>query len=120
MAEEYEMSKRPFTLTCPECGGALGPATGEPVPRYVCHVGHSLTWPALVDAQLTRIEFQLCAALVQVKERAELCRQLAETGEIGADTAERMIAEALARAEKLKELLSSTWSTIPPGARPPD
>ena len=80
MAEEYEMSKRPFTLTCPECG----------------------------------------AALVQVKERAELCRQLAETGEIGADTAERLIAEALARAEKLKALLSSTWSTIPPGARPPD
>ena len=69
MAEDYQISKRPFTSTCPECGGALSPATGGPVPRYVCHIGHSLTWPALVDAQLARTEFQLCTALVQVKER---------------------------------------------------
>ena len=119
MAEDYQISKRPFTLTCPECGGALSPPTGGPVPRYVCHIGHSLTWPALVDAQLARTEFQLCTALVQVKERAELCRQLAVADEIDNDTAERLIAEALARAEKLKELLSSTWSTIPPRADPP-
>jgi two-component system chemotaxis response regulator CheB len=115
MAEDYEIGNRPFTLTCPECGGALYPPDGAPVPRYVCHVGHTLTWPAMAEAQLARIEFSLGAALTQIKERAELCRQLAERGELDNPAAERLIAEALDRAERLKALLIATWSTIPLG-----
>jgi two-component system chemotaxis response regulator CheB len=83
--DDYDIKNRPFALTCPECGGALFPLNGEPIPRYVCHIGHSLTWVSMAEAQLARIKFSLCATLTQVKERAELCRQLAEKGEI--DTA---------------------------------
>jgi hypothetical protein len=46
----------------------------RPVSSYVCHIGHKLTWPATVQAQLARIEFSLGAAMAHTKERAELCR----------------------------------------------
>ena len=96
MAEEYDIANRPFTLTCPECGGAVFPPDGAPIPRYVCHVGHTLTWAAMAEAQLVRLEFALCAALTQMKERAELY-------------AARLLTW---RAATLKELLTAGWSAI--------
>jgi two-component system chemotaxis response regulator CheB len=117
VAEDYDIANRPFTLSCPECGGAVYPPNGAPVARYTCHIGHRLTWPAMAEAQLARIEFSLGAALALVKERAELYRQLAERGEVDAQTAEAVIAEALERAERLKELLAATWRTVPSGPR---
>jgi len=123
MTEDYQITNRPFTLTCPECGGALFPPEGVPVVRYVCHIGHSLTWPAMAEAQLARIEFSLGAALATVKERAELCRQLAERGEIDAKAAAEVIAETMEHAARLKELLTATWRTVSPAPvakRPPE
>jgi len=115
MAEDYEIANRPFTLTCPECGGAVAPPDGAPVLRYACHIGHILTWPAMAEAQLAHIEFSLGAALATVKERAELCRQLAERGEIDHAAADQLVAEALARAARIRDLLTETWRTIPTG-----
>ena len=69
----------------------------------------------MAEAQLARIEFSLAAALAVVKERAELCRHLAEHGEIGPPTAEAVIAETTERAERLKALLAATWRTVSPG-----
>jgi hypothetical protein len=63
-------------------------------------------------AQLARIEFSLCAALTQVKERAELCRQLAEKGEIDTAAAAPLVAEARERAERISEFLTATWSAV--------
>ena len=76
MAESYTLA-RPYTLTCPECGGALFPPTAEPLLTYTCHIGHVLSWQPLMEAQLDRIEAALGTALVVMKERAELCRHLA-------------------------------------------
>jgi two-component system chemotaxis response regulator CheB len=115
MADAYDIASRPFTLTCPECGGALYPADVAAVSSYTCHIGHVLTWPAMAEAQLARLEFALGAALALVKERAELYRQLAESGEIDARIAEAVIAETTERAERLKELLTATWRTVSPG-----
>jgi len=60
-------------------------------------------------------------ALTKIKERAELCRQLAERGEIDARTADEVIAETMERAVRLKELLTATWRCVPAGAavKPP-
>jgi two-component system chemotaxis response regulator CheB len=115
MAEDYEIANRPFTLTCPECGGALAPPEREAVLRYSCHIGHTLTWPAMAEAQLARIEFSLGAALATVKERAELCRQLAESGELDPAAADQLVSEALARAAGIRDILTATWRPIPAG-----
>jgi hypothetical protein len=80
---------------------------------YVCHIGHRLAWPAVAAAQLARIEFSLGAAMTQTKEYAELCRQLSEHGEIDGHTADRLVAEATERAERIKDLLTLTSSIIP-------
>lgn len=116
MSEEYDVDTRPFTLSCPECGGPLFPPEATPVVRYRCHIGHVLTWPAVAEAQLARIEYSLGAALAVVKERAELCRQLAQHGEIDGPTADVVIAETTERAERLKALLAATWRTVSSGA----
>jgi hypothetical protein len=52
----------------------------------------------MAEAQLARIEFSLGAAMTQTKEWAELCRQLAERGEIDGQTANRLVAEAIEQA----------------------
>lgn len=112
MAEGFSFAK-PFTLTCPECGGALFPPEGGGLLVYACHIGHELSWPALMEAQLTRIEASLGTLMVLMKERAELCRQLADNGEVTPHDAEPLIAEALARAQIVKELLEKAWIEIP-------
>jgi hypothetical protein len=47
--------------------------------------------------------------MVLMKERAELARQLAEQDEADADTLQRMVVEALNRAEQIKTLLELPW-----------
>jgi two-component system chemotaxis response regulator CheB len=108
MSEGYTFT-RPFTLTCPECGGALFPPEEGAVLQYACHIGHRLTWPILLEAQLARIEASLGTVMVLMKERAELARQLAEQDEADADTLQRMVVEALNRAEQIKTLLELPW-----------
>ena len=112
MTEGYTMNK-PYTLTCPECGGALYPPKQAPFPQYVCHIGHKLSWPAMMASQQTRIESALGTAMAVIKERSELCRQLAEKGEIDAATAAAMIEEADARAIEVKMLLEAGWKLSP-------
>src|SRR3954471_20642066 len=92
MTEGYTMDK-PYTLTCPECGGALFPPEHVPFPQYVCHIGHKLSWPTMMESQLNRIESALGSAMAVIKERAELCRQLTESGEIDTSAGAAMISE---------------------------
>jgi two-component system, chemotaxis family, protein-glutamate methylesterase/glutaminase len=115
MFEGYELT-RPYTLTCPECGGALFPPTQEPVLHYSCHIGHVLNWESLMEAQLDRIEAALGTALVVMKERAELCRHLgAKHGApaVEAHMLQRMLADAEERASRIKALLEEAWMPVP-------
>jgi len=112
MTEGYTMTK-PYTLTCPECGGALFPPEQAPFPQYVCHIGHRLSWPTMLASQQSRIEGALGTAMAVIKERSELCRQLAERGEIDPSTSAAMIQEADARAIEVKTLLEAGWKLIP-------
>jgi hypothetical protein len=51
--------------------------------RYICQIGHVLSWQSLMEAQLYRIEAALGTELVVTKERAGLCRQLGQRAETG-------------------------------------
>jgi len=114
MTEGYTMNK-PYALTCPECGGALFPPEEGPFPRYVCHIGHKLSWPAMMASQQVRIESALGTAMAVIKERSELCRQLTEKGEIDASVGAAMIQEADELAIEVKMLLETGWKVVPAG-----
>src|ERR1043165_7289265 len=105
MSEEYVLNQ-PTSLTCPECGGALAKVESEPIPKYVCHIGHELTGEAMLEAQAGRIEWLLGGTLAMLNERRELCRQLSHDG-VG-DTAglEQTTKQATKSAEALRDLLN--------------
>jgi len=108
----YNM-QRPYTITCPECGGALFPITTDPTPHFECHIGHKLSPVAMMDSQMKRLEVSLSMVMVVMKERSELCRQLEQSGLMDPDTATRMVVESDKRATAIKELLEASWLPIP-------
>jgi len=112
MSEGYTFTK-PFTLTCPECGGALFPPQDGPVLRYICHIGHEMNWPTMLAAQVNRIEGTLGTVMVLLKERAELARQIAQEDRADPAVLQAIAAEALKRAEVIKKLLESPWPELP-------
>ena len=105
MSEEYVLNQPP-SLTCPECGGALKKVDSEPIPKYVCHIGHELTGEAMLEAQGERIEWLLGGALAILNERRELCRQLQEDGMGNSDAMQQAMQEATETAEGLSALLN--------------
>ncbi len=113
MTEEYRLD-RPTALTCPECGGALRAEHIGNLLQFRCHIGHILSADAMLESQFKLLETKLAAALVALKERAELCRQLSEAEILGADIAalDATRAEALERAKIVKRLLESEWRQI--------
>jgi two-component system chemotaxis response regulator CheB len=108
----YNM-QRPYAITCPECGGALFPVIAEPAPHFECHIGHKLSPETMLDSQMKRLEVSLSAVMVIMKERAELCRQLQQSGLIESETAIKMVAESDERANEIKKLLEASWLPIP-------
>jgi two-component system chemotaxis response regulator CheB len=113
MADHGFTFDRPYALTCPECGGALFPAEERPYIQFRCHIGHKYIWTAFVEAHQARIEATLGTAMVLMKERAELCRQLVMHSAADADVFRRMEEEATKRAEELKNLLEMPWLAPP-------
>ena len=67
----------------------------------------------MMASQLNRIESALGTAMAVIKERAELCRQLTEGGEIDASAGAAMIKEADERAVQVKALLETGWKPVP-------
>ena len=112
MPGSYQLTT-PYTLTCPECGGALFPPLRDPTLRYRCHIGHALSWQSLMEAQLERIEAALGTVLVGIKERAELCHHLAQSDEVEPETLQAMVAQAEQRAAAIKGLLEADWMPVP-------
>jgi hypothetical protein len=105
----------PYTLTCPECNGAMFPARKEPFLLFRCHIGHTYVWPVMLQAQQAKIEAAMGNVMVLMKERAELCRQLIDGDEGNKHALEQMLEEALQRTNSVKELLEAPWISHPGG-----
>jgi two-component system chemotaxis response regulator CheB len=110
MSEEYVLNK-PTSLTCPECGGALKRVDDDAIPKYVCHIGHTLTGEAMLEVQTERIEYSLTNALAMLNEQRELCRQMLKDGTSDQVRLKRLSNEATQRAERLRDLLNDQDST---------
>jgi two-component system chemotaxis response regulator CheB len=105
MSEAYTLN-RPTSLTCPECGGALAKVDKDPVPKFVCHIGHVLSGEAMLDAQAERIEESLTNALAILNERRELCRQMLNDGTTDRGRLEEISSRATRNAEQLRDFLN--------------
>jgi two-component system, chemotaxis family, protein-glutamate methylesterase/glutaminase len=66
-------------FSCPECGGVLREEPKGDLIHFRCHVGHSLTEQALLDAQSETLEAALWTALRVLEERIALAQKLIET-----------------------------------------
>ena len=94
--------------TCPECGGALWPRLEDDALR--CRVGHTWSPETLVDAQSTRVEAALWAAMRALEEQADMARHLAErAGERGdargAERFRRLLHDARGQARALDQIV---------------
>ena len=105
MSEEYVLNQ-PTSLACPECGGTLAKVDSNPIPKYVCHIGHELTGAAVLEAQAERLEWLLGGALAMLIERRELCRQLMDDGLSQSAALQRTAQEATETAEAIRGLLN--------------
>jgi len=111
MPDGYVLDK-PFSLSCPECGGVLRPEDGGGIRQFRCHIGHILTAETVLVAQFTVLEARLAGSLALLNERAELCQQLGEDARRhgdGVGAFEAAAREALTRAEIVRKLLEERW-----------
>lgn len=111
MDEGYTLD-RPSTLSCPDCGGAMSKENVGELIQYRCHIGHVLSGESMLDAQFSMLEYRLGGCMALLNERADLCRQLADTAR--AEGREDLLLEkagkeALERAKAIRELLESEW-----------
>lgn len=65
-------------FTCPECHGALWEIQEGRVLRYRCRVGHGYSAEALLAEQGRDVEAAVWVAFRALRERAALCRRMAE------------------------------------------
>jgi two-component system chemotaxis response regulator CheB len=111
MPDGYVLDK-PYSLSCPECGGVLRPDDAGAVKLFRCHIGHVLTAETVLVAQFSLLETKLAGSLALLNERAELCHQMSEHARIlgnGAGAFEAAAREALTRAEIIRKLLEDEW-----------
>jgi two-component system chemotaxis response regulator CheB len=111
MPDGYVLDK-PFSLSCPECGGVLRPDDAAAVKLFRCHIGHVLTAETVLVAQFNLLETRLAGSLALLNERAELCHQMSEHARAlgdGVGAFEAAAREALTRAEIVRKLLEDEW-----------
>ncbi|HET7570845.1 MAG TPA: chemotaxis protein CheB [Gammaproteobacteria bacterium] len=106
-----ETLERPVALTCPDCGGALRREEIGTLTKYRCHIGHSYTAETMATGQFTEMERGIETALRCVRERMEMCRQMAERpgapdGREGWQAAMRQAEE---RAGEMEAFLRRDW-----------
>jgi two-component system chemotaxis response regulator CheB len=65
-------------FTCPECHGSLWEIREGDVLRYRCRVGHGYTAEAMLAEQGRDVEAALWTAFRALRERAALCRRMAQ------------------------------------------
>ncbi len=111
MMQGYRLD-RPLSLACPECGGTLWCERVGSLAQYRCHIGHVLSAQAVLDGQISVLEHALGHVLALLNERSELCRRMAEEtpdGSAEGELIQRARAEALDRANQIRDLLESEW-----------
>ncbi|WP_426233048.1 chemotaxis protein CheB [Pararhizobium sp. DWP3-4] len=107
--------ERPFTVTCPDCGGALKRFEHGSIVKFGCHIGHTYTAEIMASAQFEEMEKVMRAAVRFLNERAEFCLQMAEYShrsepDISSQWHEAS-KQALDRAYKLRDLVEQEWLT---------
>src|SRR6185312_4496947 len=75
---KQEKDEKPTAQTCPDCGGAMRQENLGTLTHFRCHIGHAMTAEVLAAAQLTKLEYDICAIQRTLNERAALCRELSE------------------------------------------
>ncbi len=76
-SEELDSLGRPVPTGCPDCGGPVWQPNGG-TPRYRCAVGHAFGPDAMDIAQCREIDRALWVAIRSLRDRAAVCRKLAE------------------------------------------
>jgi two-component system chemotaxis response regulator CheB len=110
----YERSERPVALICPDCGGAMREESIGTITRFRCHIGHTMTAEVMAMAELENLEHSFASIFRALKERAELCTDMAQKHEAAGN---RMTAEAwrdageqaLGRESTIRNLLEAEW-----------
>lgn len=64
--------------SCPACGGPLWQVKSAPILQHRCHIGHSFTSQALIDAQAKNAEEALWVALRTLEERSRLLERISK------------------------------------------
>lgn len=77
--------EQPVAITCPDCGGALRRTELGSLTQFRCHIGHVYTAEVMMEAQSAATEQSLEAAMRSLRERTELCRQMAEKAQAAND-----------------------------------
>jgi two-component system chemotaxis response regulator CheB len=96
--------------TCPDCGGVLFERREGLLERFECSVGHVFSIESLSSAQAEALETALWAAVRALEDRAALLKRLAGRARVNdqirsATTFERQAAEALERANTIREAI---------------
>lgn len=112
-ADEMAQIGEPSYQSCPACSGPLWQMKAPDTLRYRCHVGHSFTARALVEAQDETVEEALWIALRTLEERARVLERISKDSlQKGAQNlSERYkerAAEALEHATSIRRLIYSS------------
>lgn len=112
---KQEKDEKPTAQTCPDCGGAMRQENLGTLTHFRCHIGHAMTAEVLAAAQLTKLEYDICAIQRTLNERAALCRELSEKHRANgnsraAETWGRAAEEAQRREEISRQLTRTQWS----------
>jgi two-component system chemotaxis response regulator CheB len=102
---------KPSGFSCPECGGTLFELHEGHLTRYRCRVGHAYSPDSLIAEQTESVESALWSGLRALEESAALSRQVADRSRRSGltDMSQRFearAAEALAQAERLRQVLN--------------
>jgi two-component system chemotaxis response regulator CheB len=79
MKERSDVLEQPVALTCPECGGAMRQRKTGHLRSFHCHIGHAMSAEILAEMQVESIENLISATQRALRERAELCSEMARS-----------------------------------------
>ena len=103
---------------CPDCGGPLWQVGYGDNAVYRCHVGHSLSARAVLEAQADGIERSLWVAVRSLAERAAMLQRLADNALKGspkvADDYRERAHEAMVHSENARRFLLSLQGSMMP------
>lgn len=68
----------PSEFTCPDCGGTLWEDPAHGMGRFRCRVGHTFSVESLLEGKKDAVEAALWAAIVALRERAEVLRRVSD------------------------------------------